>query len=343
MAKQDIENFTLAELKEEISRINEPLFRATQIFFWLYKKGVREFDEMKNIPNVLRKKLQQFYYISSLELNQQFKSKDGTEKFIFKLSDGNFIETVLLYTGQRKTVCISTQVGCRFACLFCASGSNGFIRNLTSSEIINQVLFLQQNLKNKITNYVFMGMGEPLDNYENLKRTILIMNGPWALGIAARRITVSTCGLIPGIERLKNLGLQINLAVSLHAANDRLRNTVMPINKKYPLEKLIKACEDFIETIGRMVTLEYIMIKGRNDSLQDAHDLALIAKRLNSKVNLIACSNVGYRKFLPPAERDIDIFMKRLKRENVKVTLRNSKGSDINAACGQLAGRIRRL
>lgn len=339
MAKQDIKNFTLEELKRDLDKIKELPYRANQIFFWLYQRGTSDFSDMHNIPAPLQEKLGEFYCISGLDPCEHLKSKDGTEKFLFKLCDGNFIETVLLYTDQRMTVCLSTQVGCKYACLFCASGGRGFIRNLAPSEITNQVVFLQYGLKKRITNFVFMGMGEPLDNFENLSKAISIMNEPQGMRIAARRITVSTCGIIPAIAKLKNLKLQINLAISLHATNDKLRSQLMPINRRYPLEKLIRACEDFIKATGRMITLEYILIKAKNDSLQDADGLALIAERLNSKVNLLAYSNVCYRGFRPPTKKDTDVFMKRLKEKRIKVTLRKSKGSDIQAACGQLAGR----
>jgi len=339
MGKKDIKNLTLEELKKEIVEMEESPYRARQIFFWLYQKGVYDFNQMGNIPRTLRDKLDENYYISTLELSEHLQSTDRTEKFLFKLSDGNFIETVLIYAKDRKTICLSTQVGCKFACSFCASGFNGFVRNLTPAEITNQILFLQHNLKHKITNYVLMGMGEPLDNYENVARAIMIMNEPEGIGIGARRITISTCGIIPGMNKLKNLGLQVNLSISLHATNNKLRDALMPINKRYPLEKLIKACEDFIDATGRMVTLEYILIKGKNDSLEDADELAKIAKKLRAKVNLVPCSAISNPNFQSTQRRNINIFMNRLIKKGVNATLRESKGKDIQAACGQLAGR----
>ena len=341
MGKRDIKNLTLEELKKEIVDMQEPAYRARQIFFWLYQRGVPNFDEMSNIPKALRDKLERNYYISALKLSEHLKSTDRAEKFLFQLSDGNFIESVLIYAKNRKTICLSTQVGCKFACSFCASGLRGFIRNLTPAEITNQILFLQHNLKHRITNYVFMGMGEPLDNYENVSKTIEIMNDPEGMGIGARRITISTCGIIPGIRKLKDLRLQVNLSLSLHATNNNLRDALMPINKRYPLEKVIKACEEFIDGTGRMITIEYILIRGKNDSLEDADELAAIAKKLKAKVNLVPCSTIPELNFQSTGRRDTNIFINRLIKRGVNATLRESKGKDIQAACGQLAGKAK--
>jgi len=332
---------TLEELKKAIVEMEEPAYRARQIFSWLYQKGANDFNEMTNIAKPLRDKLNQRFHIGTLEVSEHLKSTDGTEKFLFKLTDGNFIETVLIYARNRKTVCVSTQVGCKFACIFCASGLRGFVRDLTPGEITNQILFLQHNLSHKITNYVLMGMGEPLDNYENVSNAITIMNDPEGMAIGARRITISTCGIIPGMEKLKDLGLQINLSVSLHATNNRLRDELMPINRKYPLEELIKACEDYIRSSGRIITLEYILIKGKNDSLKDADELGPIAKRLKAKVNLVPCSPIPGQNFQSPERRSINIFMNRLLKRGANATLRESKGKDIKAACGQLAGKAK--
>lgn len=341
MAEKDIKNLTLGELQRQMAEINEPPYRAKQVFFWLYRKGICAFDEMGNMPKELRDKLAKHYYISRLELIEHLQSADHTEKFLFGLNDGNFIESVLIYAMARETLCLSSQVGCKFACAFCASGHNGFVRNLFVSEIINQALFLQHERAHKITNYVFMGMGEPLDNYENVSKAILIMNDAKGMAIGARRITVSTCGIIPAIEKLKDLKLQINLSVSLHAADNKLRDELMPINKQYPLEKLIKACKDYINKAGRMITLEYILINGVNDSIEDAGKLAAIAKELKAKVNLVPFSKNFNINFKPGRKNNADIFMKRLIKNGIGATLRDSKGSDIRAACGQLAPLFR--
>lgn len=336
--KKDIKNFTLGELESEIVSLNQPKYRARQIFSWIYKKGISDFDKASDMPKDFISKLKQNYYINKLELSKHLKSEDLTEKFLFKLSDGNFIETVLIKTGKRETICISTQVGCKFACVFCASGKIGFKRDLTVSEIISQILFLRYELKRDITNYVFMGMGEPLDNCENLLKVINIMNLPQGMDIGARRITVSTSGIIPGIEQLKKSGLPINLSLSLHACNDKLRDELMPINKKYPLKKVLQACKDFAGTTSRIITLEYTLIHNKNDSLEDASELAKIAKRLRAKINLIPCSQIDKTTIMTAPAKNIDEFKKCLMEKGVNATIRESKGKDIQAACGQLAG-----
>ncbi|MFC1621648.1 23S rRNA (adenine(2503)-C(2))-methyltransferase RlmN, partial [Candidatus Omnitrophota bacterium] len=233
-------------------------------------------------------------------------------------------------SGSRKTICLSTQVGCKFGCAFCASGLKGFKRDLSSSEIIDQILLAGS----EITNFVFMGMGEPLDNFENVKKAIETMNSSLGMAIGARRITVSTCGIIPGIKRFEEINPQINLSISLHAANNKLRNSLMPINKRYPLEELIEACNNFS---GRTITLEYILIKDKNDLQKDADELSLIARKLKAKVNLIPYSPVPEKRFKAPSGKDIELFQKRLVKNSVNVTVRESKGRDIFAACGQLA------
>lgn len=341
MEKKDIKNYTLEELKGILAGMNEPLYKTRQIFFWLYKKNAGSFAEMINMSKPLAQKLDNFYYIGMLRAPERLISSDKTEKFLFKLRDGNYIETVLICTGERKTLCLSTQVGCKFACSFCASGHMGFIRDLMPSEIVNQILCLRRDFKHSVDNYVFMGMGEPLDNYDNTSKAILNMNNKDGLNIGARRITVSTCGVIPGIDRLKELDLQINLSVSLHAVNNQLRDKLVPINKRYPIEELIGACQRYFKKTGRVITLEYVLIKGKNHSPEDADRLAGIAKRLKSKVNLIICSGVARLYYKPPGKEEAILFMDRLKRNRVNVTLRRSKGQDIQAACGQLAGKRR--
>lgn len=339
MDKQDIKNFTLGELRKRVIGIDGQSYRAKQIFSRLYKKNAGHFSEMDSLPKRLIDELEQRYYIGAVDLREHQKSRDGTERFLFELDDGNFIESVLIYANRRKTACLSTQVGCKFACPFCASGRIGFIRDLTPSEIISQILFLLHRHGHKISNYVFMGMGEPLDNYENVSKALLIMNDTEGLGIGARRITISSCGIVPGIDKVGDLGLKVNLSISLHAVNNKRRNELVPVNRRYPLEKLIEACERYLKKTGRPVTLEYVLIKHRNHSRRDAEELAIIAGRLKAKVNLIACSAVAGLDYGPPLPKDINIFMNILLRRKVNVTLRKSKGLDIEAACGQLAGR----
>jgi 23S rRNA (adenine2503-C2)-methyltransferase len=338
--RQDIRDLSFRELAEELKDLGEPSYRAGQVFDWLYKKRAASFEEFTDLPKSLRLRLEEDFSLGSLELAERLVSADKTEKFLFRLADGNFIETVLIPADRRTTLCLSTQVGCKFGCAFCASGLGGFKRNLRPSEILDQVLFLRDKLSLHLTNFVFMGMGEPLDNYDNLIRAIQIMNDPRGLGIAARRITVSTVGIIPGIERLKTLGLQVNLSLSLHAAREELRSKLLPISRKYPLQKVLQACRDYVHATGRMMTLEYILLGGLNDSAEDASRLVSIARRLRAKVNLIPCSPVPGLAFFPPPAEAKKLFLRRLREKGVKATLRHSRGADIQAACGQLAGKM---
>lgn len=342
MERKDVKNLSLDELKRTMARLSEDPYRAEQVYSWIYQKGVESFREMKNLPKGLIDKMAERFYIASLKLREHLVSKDGTEKLLFGLEDGNLIESVLIHAPERKTVCISTQVGCRYRCLFCASGKIGFIRDLTASEIVGQALFIRNKLKRKISNYVFMGMGEPLDNYVNTEKAILIMNDKKGLDIGSRRITISTCGLVPGIEKLKGLEQAVNLSISLHAVDNSLRDELVPANRRYPIEQLIKACESYMDKKRRIITLEYVLIDRKNDSAKDAEKLAKIAKKLRAKINLLACNPVSAVDCNAPSADKINSFMRKLKRNGASVTLRRSKGNDIYAACGQLAGKVRR-
>jgi 23S rRNA (adenine2503-C2)-methyltransferase len=339
MDRIDVKDLTLEELRTELEAMGEKPFRASQIFSWLYQKGTTRFEEFTDLSRTLRVKLERRFVIGSLAVAETLRSRDGTEKFLFRLGDGNAVETVLIPSKSRATVCLSTQVGCRFGCAFCASGLHGFKRNLVPSEITGQILHLTRGLGREITNYVFMGMGEPLDNWINVEKAIRIMNAPEGLGIAARRMTVSTAGYVPGIAPFGKLDLQVNLSVSLHDVTDRLRSELMPINRKYPLEDLVEACEDYLRRGGRMITLEYVVIPALNDSLHDADGLAGIARRLKAKVNLIAYSPVPGLEFESPNEAEMARFRRLLDERRVQATVRRSKGADIAAACGQLAFR----
>jgi len=338
--RQDIRDLSFAELSRELSAWGEPSYRARQLFDWLYKRGAKSFDAFTDLPKALRLKLKEHFALGSLELVERLVAADRTEKFLFRLDDGNFIESVLIPAKERNTLCLSTQVGCKFHCAFCASGLAGFKRNLRPSEILNQVLFLRDRLNFPLTNFVFMGMGEPLDNCDNVIRAIEVMNDSRGMGIAARRITLSTVGIIRGIERLKRLGLQLNLSLSLHAGREELRSKLLPVSRKYPLSEVLKACEDYVRETGRMMTLEYILIDGLNDTVEDANRLASIARRLKAKVNLIPCSPVAGLSFQPPPAKRKRLFLEWLRGKGVKATLRQSRGSEIQAACGQLAGRM---
>jgi 23S rRNA (adenine2503-C2)-methyltransferase len=339
--RSDIRDLTLGELGAELERMGEKRFRAAQIFDWLYKKRATAFDDFTTLAKPLREMLAARFAIAALEVADARESPDGTAKLLFRLADGEHIETVLIPAGPRLTVCLSTQVGCKFACAFCASGRHGFRRNLRPSEILGQILHVRTALGREPTNYVFMGMGEPLDNWTNVEKAIRIMNAPEGMGIAARRVTVSTAGFVDAFARLAALDLQINVSLSLHAVTDRLRDRLMPINRRFPLEVIVKAAEEYIRSGGRMITLEYCVIAGLNDSLDDADGLAAIARRLRAKVNLIAYSPVEGLGLKTPSEAEISRFKRWLEERKIGTTLRLSKGSDIAAACGQLAGRFK--
>jgi len=333
----DIKNLDLKELEEIIISWGFKPFCAGQIFDWIYKKSVSEFAQMSNLPLDLRKRLNENYALSCLKLAQKQRSKDKTEKFLFQLFDKNFIEAVSIPAKGRVTGCISSQAGCKFNCGFCASGQAGFKRSLERSEIIEQALYLKNlSAVKKLTHIVFMGTGEPLDNYDNVLAAIRLINSPRGLGIGARRITISTCGIIPGIERLAQEKLQVELSVSLHAADNATRDKLMPVNKKYPLAQLIRSCRDYVKKTHRQVTFEYILAKDINSSLPDARGFAIMLKGFDCKVNLIPANPIRELGILPPAASQVKIFQNALIRLGVKVTLRQARGADIDAACGQL-------
>jgi len=334
----DIRDLSFAELFAVLAGWGEPDFRAEQVFGWLYRKRAPEFSGFTDLPRPLRERLAGSYSLRPMEALEIRTSADGTSKTLFRLADGNLIETVFIPSGERRTICLSTQAGCKFACAFCASGLGGFHRNLTPAEILGQVLSLRDSLDIELTNLVFMGMGEPLDNFDNVEQAIRILNDPRGFGFAARRITVSTSGLVPGIERFGGLDLQVNLSVSIHAADDEMRSRLMPINRRYPLAALIEACEKYLAEGGRKITFEYALLKGVNDRTTDAERLAKLARRLRAKVNLIAFSPAAGLPFDRPDRAAVGEFARRLKSRGIQATVRNSKGGDIQAACGQLSG-----
>lgn len=338
----DIRDLSFEELATVLKSWGEPPYRSGQVFDWLYKRNVASFDDFTDLPWSLRLKLKETFTLGSLELVERLVAADRTEKFLFRLADGSFIESVLIPAGRRNTLCLSTQVGCKFGCAFCASGRAGFKRNLRPSEVVGQILFLRSKLDFPLTNFVFMGTGEPLDNADSVLRAIEVMNDWRGLAIAARRITVSTVGLIPGIERLKRLKLQVNLSLSLHAAREELRSRLLPASRIFSLPAILRACQEYVQETGRMMTLEYILIGGLNDTAEDARLLSSIAQRLRAKVNLIPCSPVVGLDFQPPPPGQRKLFLSWLRASRVKATLRQSRGSDIQAACGQLAGRMDR-
>ena len=340
--KEDIRDLTIEELGKIVTAMNEPPHRAGQIFKWLFGKGAADFRAMTNLPKSLISKLEEKFYISALKCDERLTSKDGTEKFLWLLKDDAHVESVLIKEKDRATLCLSTQVGCKFGCPFCASGMFGFKRNLDASEIVGQVLAVQALCRLRVTNIVFMGMGEPLDNYDNVVKAIRIINHPDGIGIGARKITISTCGIVPAILKLKDLGLQVELSISLHAAEDHKRDELVPVNRKYPIKELIKACKEYHEKTKRVITLEYTLIKGKNDLVYDAEELAKIARALNAKVNLLSCNIFPDGKGRGVSGKHLELFRKVLKSNGVMVTVRRSRGEDIFAACGQLAARALR-
>ena len=365
----DIKSFSREELEEHFRALGEPAYRVGQLLDWLYARRATRWDAMTNLPKALREKLGANFSLHAHTLARKQGSQDTTQNFLWLLADGAFIESVLipanpaLYgeASDRHTLCISTQVGCAYGCKFCASGLDGFKRNLGVHEIVEQILaterWNEENVEREarnaesppaaaphsalrtprlINNIVVMGMGEPLANYDNLMKALKILNAPWGGGIGARKITISTSGLAPQIRRLANEPFQFRLAISLHGATDDVRNRIMPVNKKYPLAELAAACETYQELKGRMITLEYILIAGINDSLAQILPLAMLAHKLYAKVNLIPYNSVEGLPWQRPSEEVCEGFLAALEKQKVTATLRREKGHDIDAACGQL-------
>jgi 23S rRNA (adenine2503-C2)-methyltransferase len=349
-----ITNLTFQEIEKLISSLGEPAYRARQLLTWLYRGLAISYDEMTDLPLSFRQRMAEGFVLHSLIPLREVKSKDGTVKTLFRLGDGKTVESALMLfaAGEgraRTTICLSTQVGCSICCPFCATGQQGFERNLTSGEMIDQVLYFARRLSDSnegngkrgshVTNLVFMGMGEPLANYESLRQTIEMLNSPQGLGIGARNITISTAGLVPQIKRLSKEKLQVGLAVSLHASDNVLRNRLVPLNKRYPLEELIPACREYFEKTGRRVTFEYVLFEGINDSLVQARALADLLTGMNCHVNLIAANRTSDREFRPSSHSAILAFERELQQHGIDCTLRVSRGQDIDAGCGQLRGR----
>lgn len=334
----DIKSLTTDELKTLLTENGFKPFRAKQVSDWL-KKGALSFDEMNNIPSDLKDFLKTSCYISVANIEKKLKSRyDKTVKYLFALSDGEYVESVVMSYKHGWSMCISTQAGCKMGCTFCATGKNGFSRDLTASEMLAQIEAAQRDLDIRISNVVLMGMGEPLDNYDNVVRFLQIVTSEQSLNIGARHITLSTCGIVPKIYELAKLRLQINLAVSLHAPNDEIRTKTMPVAKAYPMNTLLKACGDYFEATGRRVTFEYALISGVNDSDENANELAKKLGGLNCHVNLIPVNSVegtGYKKSEIKRQQS---FVNILAAKGIAATVRRTLGSDINASCGQLKG-----
>lgn len=336
-----IHGLSASEFASALAVLGEPAFRAKQIWKWLYVQRVAEWAEMRNVPAALREKLAGSYSLEPVRRLEVDGEAQGTRKILVGLRDGECVEEVLIPAGDRMTVCVSSQVGCRFACAFCASGKGGFVRNLEAGEMVGQVLLACREHGDRPSNIVFMGMGEPFDNYEAVLKAIRILNDQGGLLIGARHITISTSGVIPGIERLAGEGIQVELSVSLHAPDNELRDQLMPVNRRYPLKDLLDACQRYVAGTRRIITFEYTLISGVNDSRRQAETLARLLKPLSARVNLIPLSPVEGYHGDAPAPQVADMFIKVLEQAGVNVTLRASKGGEIEAACGQL--RRRRL
>ena len=327
------------ELQLLCQAAGQPAFRGTQLWQWLQVRGVTRWDQMGNLPKALKDKLVETHTPEPAKLLKESGESSGTRKWLVGLDDGESAETVLIPARDWTTVCLSTQVGCKMGCVFCASGKCGFARHLSAGEIAAQFQLVAAALGKRPDNVVYMGMGEPFDNYDEVLRSVRILNHPAGLNVGARRITLSTCGIVPGIRRLAEEGLQVELSVSLHAPNSALRRRLMPIENKYPLDELLAACVDYTAKTKRFVTFEYTLIRGVNDSPRDAEELAGHLRRFSCRVNLIPLSPVEEFEGEAPTRAAIETFERALAKRGVSVTLRESKGSGVDAACGQLRRR----
>ena len=337
MEKTDIKNFTLPELEAYIAGKGKERFRAKQIFKWLYQQDAVDFAEMTNLSKEFRQELEKTSWISNLEAEAVEASADGTKKYLFRLADGNAVESVLIPDEDRTTLCISSQVGCAMGCEFCLTGTFKLTRNLTTAEIVNQVCAVKR--QEPVRNIVFMGMGEPLANLKNVIKALKILTDPDGFQFSTRKVTVSTSGLVPEMAEL-GASVTVNLAVSLNATTDEVRARIMPINRRYPIRDLLAACKAFPLPSRRWITIEYVMIRGVNDSLDDAKRLVRLISNIPSKVNLIPFNEHDGCAFQSPSQDSVDRFHKYLLDKHVTVITRSSRGSDISAACGQLKGRL---
>lgn len=339
MSLPHIKNMELEELKEHLKGMNEPTYRAKQIYKWLHE-GVTSFAEMTNVSHTLAKKLEESLELTVPHLEQRQISKlDGTEKFLWRLADGNLIESVFMQYKHGNTACISTQVGCRMGCVFCASAANGLVRNLQASEMLDQVLFMQKETGKRISRVVLMGMGEPLDNYEETVRFLRLITHEAGLNIGQRRISISTCGLAEQIEQLADENLQVTLSISLHCPDDSSRDKIMPINKKYPIKRLMEACRIYFKKTGRRVSYEYTMIGGISDKKEQAEELSRLLRGQPAHVNLIPLNPIEGNKLLASNHTTMQAFANILEENGITATIRRRLGSDIEAACGQLRNR----
>lgn len=339
---KNIKDYNLEELKEELKSIGEKAFRAEQIFKWLYVDRVTSFEEMTNLSLDLRNKLAENYTMCNYQILRKQESADGTKKYLFDVLDGNAIETVLMEYHHGKTLCVSSQIGCRMGCKFCASTGIPFIRNLTPGEIVEQILAVEQDTNTKISNVVFMGIGEPFDNYDNVMKAIRILNHQKGLNIGARHISVSTSGVVPRIYDFAEEGFQCTLSISLHATSNEKRSNMMPVNNAYPIEELMKACKAYIAKTNKRISFEYALAKENNDNLEDAKALVKLLKGMLCHVNLIPINKIENGAYTKSTNENIMKFRDYLNENGIVATIRRELGSDIDAACGQLRRKNRK-
>ena len=339
--KKDIASLNWEELQKELLEAGEKKFRASQIYEWIHKKGAEDFSEMTNLSKVLREKLEQSFRIPKVEMiARQISKKDGTNKFLFCLEDGNVVESVLMRYKHGNSVCISSQVGCRMGCRFCASTLDGLERNLVPAEMLGQIHRIEKIIGERVSNVVVMGTGEPLDNYDNLLKFIHLLTDEHGLHISQRNVTVSTCGIVPKILSLAEENLQITLALSLHGSTQEKRKQLMPVANKYELSEVLKACDTYFEKTGRRMTYEYSLVHGVNDTDQDAQELSELLHGRNCHLNLIPVNPIKERDYQRPTRENAQKFQNKLEKRGINVTIRREMGSDIDGACGQLRRRF---
>ena len=333
---KNIKEYNLDELQNELLALGEKKYRAEQIFKWIYVDKVKEFDEMTNLSIELREKLKKEYTTCNFKILKKHEASDGTKKYLFDVLDGNAIESVLMEYHHGKTICVSSQIGCKMGCKFCASTGVKFIRSLTCGEIVEQVLAVEQDIGDKISNIVFMGIGEPFDNYDNVMKAIKIINNQKGLNIGARHISISTSGLVPMIYKFADEELQCTLSISLHATNDEKRSSMMPINNRYNIKELMEACKYYINKTNKRISFEYALAKDNNDNLDDAKELVKLLKGMLCHVNLIPINKIENGKYVKSTNENIIKFRDFLNKNGIVATIRRELGSDIDAACGQL-------
>ncbi len=337
----DLRSLSYEELKDSLAEMGEKPFRANQIYEWLHKKHIQSIDEMTNISVALRNKLSEKYDFGRFEIVRMQESKiDGTRKYLFALGDGNMIESVLMRYHHGNSVCISSQVGCRMGCAFCASTLDGLVRSLTPGEMLGQIYAISSDIGERISNVVVMGSGEPMDNFDNIVKFIGMLTDERGLNISQRNLTVSTCGLVDRIRQLADMQFQITLAISLHATTDESRRQLMPIANRYSIKEITDACAYYFEKTGRRITFEYSLVGGVNDSEEEAERLSKIAKPLHAHINLIPVNPIKERDFVPSKDRNIKAFQNKLEKNGINVTIRREMGRDIDGACGQLRRKV---